>query len=167
MILDLGRCPGSNGVTDPTACDDDDDDAGITSICCLIREEAPVFEQRGKAWPFFLFWLDLPDVASDSESEGSNRSPQSISILLSCKSRTASSIWRLASLASSSVIVELACTNFSSAFQQQSHLAEAFSSANLTLSVRLSWQLLYHSTFLLDSEDALSSIWQTTFSHAV
>ena len=26
----------------------------------------------GKAWPFFLFWLELPDVVSDSESEGLN-----------------------------------------------------------------------------------------------
>ena len=71
------------------------------------------------------------------------------------------------SLASSSVIFELACANFSSAFQQQSHSAEAFFSANLTSSIRLSWQLLYHSTFLSDSEDASSSIWQTMFSHVI
>ena len=63
----------------------------------------------GKAWPFFIFWLDLPDVASDSESERSNRSPWSIGVLLSCFCRTASSLWRLTSLASSSVIFELAC----------------------------------------------------------
>ena len=81
--------------------------------------------------------------------------------------RTASSLWRPTILASSSVIFELACANFSSAFQQQSHLVEAFSSSNLTSSVRLSWWSLYHSTFLLDSEDVSSSIWQTMFGHAV
>ena len=46
-------------------------------------------------------------------------------------------------------------------------LAETFSSANLTSSVRLSWSSLYHSTFLSDSEDALSSIWQTMIGHAI
>ena len=66
-------------------------------------------------------------------------------------------------LASSSVIFELACTNFSSAFWQQSHSAEAFSSTNLTLL----WQSLYHSTFLSDSEHASSSIWQIMFGDVV
>ena len=103
--------------------------------------------EGGKAWPFFLFWLDLPDVASDSESEKLNESPQSIGVLLSCFCRTVSSLWRPMSLASSSVTLELACTNFSSAFWQWSRLAEAFSSANLTLSVRLLWRSLYYSTF--------------------
>ena len=123
--------------------------------------------EGGKAWPFFLFQMDLPDVASDSESEKLNELPQLIGVLLSCFCRTASSLWRPASLASSSVILELACTNFLSAFQQQSRSAEAFSSTNLTLSIRLLWQSLYHSTFLSDSEDASSSIWQTMFGHVI
>ena len=123
--------------------------------------------EGGKAWPLFLFWLDLLDIVSDSESEKSNKSPWLIGVLLSCFCSTASSLWRPTSLASSSVIFELACTNFSSAFQQWSCSVEAFSSANLTLCVRFSWWSLYHSTFLLDSEDALSSIWRTIFGHAI
>ena len=90
-----------------------------------------------------------------------------ISVLLSCVCRTASSFWRPASLASSSVIHKLACANFSSAFRRCSLSAEALFSAILTSLVRLSWQLLYHSTFLSDSEDASSSMWQTMFSHAI
>ena len=121
----------------------------------------------GKAWPFFLFWLDLPEVTSDSESENSNKSPQLIGVLLSCICRTVSSLWRPMSLASSKVILELAYTNFWSAFQQRSFSAAAFSSANLTSSIRLLWQLLYYSTFLSDSRYASSSIWQTMFCHAI
>ena len=119
------------------------------------------------AWPFFLFWLDQPEVGSESEPEKSYRSPQTIGILLSCVCRTVSSCWSSTSLASSSVILGLACTNFLSAFRQQSHSMEALFSAILTVSVRLSWQLLYHSTFLSDKEDASSSIWRTMFSHAI
>ena len=103
----------------------------------------------GKAWPFFCFQLNQPKVGSESEPENSYGSSQAIGVFLSCFCRTLSSLWRFVSLASSSVTFELACTNVSSAFQQQSHSAEAFSSPNLTLSVRLSWQLLYHSTFYL------------------
>ena len=44
---------------------------------------------------------------------------------------------------------------------------EALFSASLTSSVRLSWQLLYHLTFLSDSEDTSSSIWQMMFGHAI
>ena len=122
---------------------------------------------RGKAWPFFLFQLDQPEVGSESEPENLYRLSQMISGLLSCFCRTVSSLWSSASLASSSVIFELACANFSSAFWQWSHFMEAFSSANLTLSVRLSWWSLYHSTFLSNSEDASSSIWQTMFCHVI
>ena len=70
-------------------------------------------------------------------------------------------------LASSSVIFELACANFSSAFWRQSHSMEALFSTILTLLVRLSWRSLYHLTFLSDSEDTSSSIWQTMFGHAI
>ena len=118
-------------------------------------------------WPFFLFWLDQPEVGSESEPKKPYGSSQTIGIILSCICRTASSCCSSASLASSSVILELACANFSSAFQQQSHSMEALFSAILTLLVRLSWQSLYHSTFLSNSEDASSSIWQTMFSHAI
>ena len=93
----------------------------------------------GKAWPFFLFQLDLPDMASDSESEKSNELPWSIGVLLSCFHRTVSSFWRPMSLALSSVIFKLACVNFLSAFRWWSHLAEAFS----PLPVKLSWRSCY------------------------
>ena len=121
----------------------------------------------GKAWPFFCFQLNQPEVGSESEPKNLYRSPQLIGVLLSCFCRTLSSLWRSTSLASSSVIFELACANFLSAFWWWSHLAEAFSFANLMSSLRLLWQLLYHSTFLSDSEDASSSIWQTMFGHAI
>ena len=121
----------------------------------------------GNAWPFFLFQLDQPEVGSESEPEKSYRSSRMIGILLSCICKTASSCWSAMSLASSSVIFELACANFLSAFQWWSHSVEALFSASLTSSVRLSWQLLYHSTFLSDSEDASSSIWQTMFGHVI
>ena len=120
----------------------------------------------GKAWPFFCFWLDLPEMGSESEPKKLYRSSQTIGVLLSCVCRTASSCWSSASLASSSVILELACTNFLSAFRRWSHSMEALFSTILTASVRLPWQSLYHSTFLSDSEDASSSIWQTMFGHA-
>ena len=90
-----------------------------------------------------------------------------IGICLSCICKTVSSCWSFVSLASSSAILELACANFSSAFQQRSHYTEALFSAILTSSVRLSWQSLYHLTFLSDTEDASSSIWQTMFGHAI
>ena len=70
-------------------------------------------------------------------------------------------------LGSSSMICELACANFLSAFWRWSLSVETLFSAILTSSVRLSWRLLYHSTFLSDSEDALSSMWWTMFSHAI
>ena len=44
---------------------------------------------------------------------------------------------------------------------------EALFSAILMSLVRLSWQLLYHSTFLSNTEDTSSSIWQTMFGHAI
>ena len=119
------------------------------------------------AWPFFLFWLDWPEVGSESEPKKLYGSPQTIGVLLSCICRTVSSCWSSASLASSYVILELACANFSSAFQQQFHSTEALFSTILMLSVRLSWQSLYHSTFLSDTEDASSSIWQTMFGHVI
>ena len=121
----------------------------------------------GNAWPFFLFWLDWPEVGSESEPEKLYRSSQIIGILLSCVCRTVSSCWSSASLASSSAILELACANFSSAFWWWSHSMEAFFSAILTSLVRLLRWLLYHLTFLSDSEDASSSIWQTMFGHAI
>ena len=37
----------------------------------------------------------------------------------------------------------------------------------ISSSVRLLWQLLYHLTFLSDSEDASSSIWQMMFGHVI
>ena len=37
--------------------------------------------------------------------------------------------------------------------------------SSMTSSVRLSWQSLYHLTFLSNSEDASSSIWWTMFGH--
>ena len=121
----------------------------------------------GNAWPFFLFWLNQPEVGSESEPKKLYRLPQAIGILLSCICRTVSSCWSSASLASSSVTFELACANFSSAFQQQSCSAEALFSTILTSLVRLLWRSLYHSTFSSDTEDALSSIWQTMFGHAI
>ena len=122
---------------------------------------------EGKAWPFFHFWLDQLEVGSESEPENSYRSSQTIGVHLSCICRTVSFFWRPASLASSSSICKLACTNFLSAFQWWSLSAEALFSAILTSLVRLSWQSLYHSTFLSNSEDASSSMWQTMFSHAI
>ena len=118
-------------------------------------------------WPFFPFWLDQPEVSSESEPEKPYRSPWTIGVLLSCICRTVSSCWSSASLASSSLILELAYTNFSSAFWWWSHSTEALFSAILPSSVRLSWWLLYHSTFLSDTEDASSSIWWTMFSHVI
>ena len=120
----------------------------------------------GKAWPFFCFKLDLPEVGSESEWKKLYWSSWMIGVLLSWICRTASSCWSSASLALSSVILELACANFSSAFRWRSLSVEALFSAILTLSVRLLWRLLYHSTFLSDLENALSSIWQTMFGHA-
>ena len=121
----------------------------------------------GNTWPFFLFWLNWPEVGSESEPKKPYGSSWVIGVLLSCICRTVSSGCSSASLASSSVIFELACTNFSSAFQWWSHSAEALFSAILTSSVRLLWWSLYHSTFLSDSEDASSSIWQTMFGLAI
>ena len=120
-ILDVGGCPCSSVVCDPTACDD----AGITGICLSTGTDVPASSGKkppywtdgGTAWLFFLLQLDLPEVGSDSESEKSYGLPQSIGVCLSCFCRTASSIKKLMSLASSPVILELACTNFSSAFQ--------------------------------------------------
>ena len=116
----------------------------------------------GNAWPFFHFQLNQPEVGSESEPEKSYGSSWAIGVLLSCICRAVSSCWSSASLASSSVIFELACANFSSAFWQQSHSVEALFSAILMSSVRLSWRSLYHLTFLSDSEDASSlSAWQS------
>ena len=121
----------------------------------------------GKPWPFFHFRLNWPEVGSESEPKNSYGSSQTIRVFMSCICRTESSFRRPASLASSSSIHKLACANFSSAFQQRSLSAEGLFSAILTSSVRLSWWLLYHLTFLSDSEDALSSMWWTMFSHAI
>ena len=121
----------------------------------------------GNAWPFFLFWLEQLEVGSESEPKNPYGLSWTIGVPLSCIHRAVSSCWSSASLVSSSVIFELACANFSSAFRQQSHSAEALFSAILTSSVKLSWQSLYHSTFLSDSEDASSSRWWTTFGHAI
>ena len=121
----------------------------------------------GNAWPFFCFQLNLPEVGSESEPEKSYGSSRVIGILLSCVCRAASSCWSSVSLASSSVIFELACANFSSAFQWWSHSAEALFSPILTLSVRLLWWSLYHLTFLSDSEDASFSMLWTMFGHAI
>ena len=121
----------------------------------------------GNTWPFFFFWLNQPEVGSESEPENPYGSSQVIGVCLSCICRTVSSCWSSVSLASSPMIFELACTNFSSAFQLQSHSAEALFSAILMSLVRLSWQSLYHSTFLSDTEDASSSIWRTMFGHAI
>ena len=120
----------------------------------------------GNAWPFFHFQLDQPEVGSESEPEKSYGLSRAIGILLSCVCRAASSCWSSVSLASSSVVFELSCANFLSAFWQQSHSVEALFSAILMLLVRLLWRSLYHLTFLSDSEDASSSIWWTMFSHA-
>ena len=112
----------------------------------------------GNTWPFFLFQLNWPEVGSESEPKKLYGSPRVIGLLLSCICRTVSSCCSSASLASSSMIFELACANFLSAFWRWSHSVEALFSAILTSSVRLSWQLLYHSTFLSDSEEASSSM---------
>ena len=96
----------------------------------------------GNAWPFFLFWLNQPEVGSESEPKNLYWSSWPIGVLLSCNHRTVSSCWSSASLVSSSVIFELACTNFLSAFWQWSHSVEGLFSAILTLSVRLSWRSL-------------------------
>ena len=129
-ILDVGGCPVSGVAWGPTT--GVDVDASIIGICSSTGTnilassgKKPLqLMEGGKAWCFFLFQLDLPEVASDSESEKSNELPWSIGVLLSCFCRTASSFWRPVRLASSSVILKLPCANFSSAFWQQSHLAE-------------------------------------------
>ena len=96
-------------------------------------------------WPFFLFWLDQPEMGSESEPKKSYGSPQMIGVHLSCICRAVSSCWSSVSFASSSVILELACTNFLSAFQQWSCSAEALFFAILIMSVRLSWwSLMLH-----------------------
>ena len=112
------------------------------------------------AWPFFLFQLNWPEVGSEPEPEKPYGSSRATGVLLSCICRTVSSCCSSASLASSSMIFELAWANFLSAFRQ-------LFSTILTLSVRLSWWSLYHSTFLSNSEDASSSIRQMMFSYVI
>ena len=120
-ILNVGGCSCSGVVCDPTACDDASTcSSASTNVPASSGKNPPCWMEGGNA-SLFLFWLDLPEVASDSESEKSYRSPQSIGVHLSCFCRTMSSFWKLASLASSSAIFELACANFLSAFWQQSH----------------------------------------------
>ena len=49
-ILDVGGCPGSSVVCDPTACDDDDDDdASITGICSSIGPDVLALSGK-KPW---------------------------------------------------------------------------------------------------------------------
>ena len=120
-----------------------------------------------KTWPFFLFQLDQPEVGSESEPENLYGSSWATSIHLSCICRTVGSCWSSTSLASSLVILELACTYFSSAFQQRSRSMEALFSTILTSLVRLLWWSLYHLTFLSDTKDASSSIWRTMFGHTI
>ena len=121
----------------------------------------------GNAWPFFLFQLNWPEVGSESEPKKLYQLIWTIGVLLSYICRTVSSCWSSASLASSSAILELPCTNFLFAFWWWSHSMEAAFSTILMLSVRLLWQSLYHSTFLSNSEDASSSMWQTMFGYAI
>ena len=122
VILNVGGCSHSGMVCNPITCDD----TGIAGNCSSAGTDIPAspgknppyWMEGGNASLFFLFWLDLPEVASDSKSEKSYGSPQSIGVHLSCFCRTMSSFWKLASLASSSAILELAGANFISAFQQ-------------------------------------------------
>ena len=86
-------------------------------ICCAyISTNSKIYDILQKACLFFLFQLDQPEVGSESEPKKSYRSSRAIGFLLSCICRAVSSCWSSASLAVSSVILELACTNFSSAF---------------------------------------------------
>ena len=133
----------------------------------FAQEEAPVAD----GWWELLALLPFP--AWSARSRFWIRTQEIIRVTpnnwrsLVCVCRTVSSCWSSVSLASSSVILELACTNFSSAFQQWSCSAEALFSAILMLLVRLLWQSLYHLTFLSDTEDASSSIWRTMFGHLI
>ena len=87
VILNMGGCSCSGVVCDPIACDD----AGITGISSSAGTDVPVSSGKkppycmegGNAPLFFLFWLDLPEIVSDSESERSNGLPQSIGVHLS------------------------------------------------------------------------------------
>ena len=82
----------------------------------FISDEAPIADAWGKGLALLPFPAGSARRESDSESEKLNKLPQSIGVLLSCFCRRVSSFWRPMSLASSSVILKLACTNFSSAF---------------------------------------------------
>ena len=79
VILDMGRCSCSGVVCDPTACDDAGD-AGISSsagtdVLASSGKKPPYCMEGENTSLFFLFQLDLPEVASDSESEKLNGSP--------------------------------------------------------------------------------------------
>ena len=112
-ILDVGGCSCSGVVCDPTTCDDAGiSSSGGTDILVSSGKKLPYCMEGGNASLFFLCWLDLLEVVSDSESEKLNGLPQSISVHLSCFCRTVSSFWKLMSLASSSAIFVLACANF-------------------------------------------------------
>ena len=88
-ILDVGRCPEGSVVCDPTACNND---ASIISICsststnilASFGKKPPWLMDSGKAWPFFHFWLDLPEVGSESEPKKLYGLSQLIGVLLSC-----------------------------------------------------------------------------------
>ena len=123
VILNVSGLTRGSVVCDPTACDDDASTIGIcssasTDILASLRKKPPLLMAGGNAWLFFLFWLDQPEVGSESEPKKLYGSSQVIGVLLSCVCRRARSCWSSVSLASSSVILKLACTNFSSAFQQ-------------------------------------------------
>ena len=110
VILDMGRCSCSGVVYDPTA-GDDAGDAGIsssagTNIPASSGKKPPYWIEGGNASLFFLFWLELSEVASDSESEKLNGLPQSIGVCLSCFCQIVTSFWKLVSFASSSIIFE-------------------------------------------------------------
>ena len=93
------RCSLSSVVCDPIACDD----ASITGICSsagtnvlVSSAKNPLYWMEGwNASLFFLFWLDLPEVTSDSKSENLYGLPQSIGVHLSGFCKTISSFWKL------------------------------------------------------------------------
>ena len=72
VILNMGGFTWGSVVCDPTAFDDDAGIIGIgssasTNVLASLRKKPPELMAGGNAWLFFLFWLDWPEVGSESE----------------------------------------------------------------------------------------------------
>ena len=130
-------------VCDPTTCDDD---AGIISICSSASTDI------GDGWWECLALL--PFLARLARSGFWIRAWEIVWVIPSdwhfvLHLQGGELLLELCKLASSSVIFELACANFLSAFWQRSLSVEALFSPILTLSVRLSWQVAIPLDFLI------------------